>query len=181
MSGSRSNDEPSEGELPAADAGEALRPEPRVDLSEGPASAFRAELEQLAGPIAEALDHQPVGLVLVELTPDDGVLHWDGVRKLVDGEHGPLDKTIELGPNRLAVIKADLTAPAQTEGYSLRIHEAIRTEHPSRVAIGVAVSRSGDAANVLLRFAVQALEDALLLGGDTVVIFDEQDRDVHIP
>lgn len=180
MNASGSIDDPSEGGPGQTDGCPSSNPEPRVDLCQDPAATFRTELQQLIEPIGKALDNQPVGLVLIELTPVDGVLHWDGVRKLVDGEHGPLDRTFELGPNRMAVVKAGLTAPAQAEGYSLRVHEAIRTEHPCRVAIGVAVSRSGDAPSVLLRLAVQALEDALVVGGDTVAVFDDRDRDLHI-
>ncbi len=180
MGGMQAEDDPSEQDNGPAEVVPGPSPDARPDRLGGTFPSLRCELARLSTPIAEALDHPPVGLVLVELTPDDQSVHWDGVHNLVDSEHGPLDRTVELGPNRLAVVKAGLTAPAQAEGYSLRIHEAIRTEHRCRAAIGVAVSRPGDPSNLLLRLAVDALEQAQALGRDIVVISDDEDRDRHL-
>lgn len=150
---------------------------------------------EILAPIGEALTDPPVGLVLIEVAidpieigsaPDDRLL-MQSVEDRIGRETGPRDAIIAAGSRRLTIVKPGLTAPAEAEGFALRIHAALRAAMlvgegrvRCQAAIGVAVSRADDTPALLVRFAEHALVDARMLGGDTVVAFDDQDRDLII-
>lgn len=146
--------------------------------------------------VALGLANPPTGVLVIEVLaePDDGSGAVD--RRAVDrviaervGRHTePADLVMPTGPDRLMIVRPGLTAPAEAEGLALRIQAALATPMlvgEGRVrcqsAIGVAVSRKGDAADALLRYAEHAIGDARMLGGDLVVAFDDQDRELLLP
>jgi predicted signal transduction protein with EAL and GGDEF domain len=103
----------------------------------------------------------------------------------INKETGPQDLVLFTGPDRLTIIRSGLTAPAETEGFAMRVQGALQQPllvGEGRVscqsAIGVAVSRSGDSAERLAQYVEHALGDARMLGGDMMVAFDDQDRDL---
>jgi predicted signal transduction protein with EAL and GGDEF domain len=162
--------------------------DPALDQAERLAEA--ALLER----VAEAVGAPPVGLLFVELqlnSPDDSHVAVDELllarfEAVVDAA----DIVVGPGPNRVAVIRQAMTAPAEAEGTARRLHGvlsgpvAINRAGESvtcQAAIGVAVSLTGDSANDLVRYARHALDDARMLGGDTVVVFDDDDRDLLLP
>lgn len=145
--------------------------------------------------IAERLENPPVGLVLLEVLVDvdeiGGPIASDlidaAIVHRIDKETGDGDVVLATGPKRLTIIKSGMTAPAEAEGFAMRIQAGLQAPMlvgEGRVtcqsAIGVAVSRSGDTAEPLVRYAEHALGDARMLGGDMVVAFDDQDRDLLV-
>lgn len=150
----------------------------------GAASETRASV---LSTIAEALKTPPVGLILIELlidqTPSGQVdapaeLH-NRIERCMLGS----DTMVTAGIDRLLVIKRQMAAPAETEGFALRLLNALGGpilggDEPvtCHSAIGVAVSHAGDQPEDLLRYAEHALGDARMLGGDMVVFFEDADR-----
>ena len=139
--------------------------------------------------MADGLATPPVGLVLVATTPRAGSDEppSPGVRgPLLDAalarQLAPGDRSLVIGAH-LAVVRAGLTAPAEAEGLAYRLHGALSSPVGAgpAVAIGVAVSRRGDDPADLVRYAEHALGDALVLGGDLVVVFDDGDRQLLQP
>lgn len=144
--------------------------------------------------VGEALSTPPVGLVLMVCSirsehghpADPNSVDREIVATLTE-QTEPTDVIIETGLHDRAIVRAGLTAPAEAEGLAYRLHGALSArllngqERVCEVAIGVAVGRTGDTAADLLRFAGHALGDAQVLGGNTVVVFDDEDRDLLGP
>lgn len=147
--------------------------------------------------VAEALASQPAGVVLIEFVIEhDGESAIEG-RTVDDLINARLEVVVEpsaivAGPavDQVAIIRRAMSAPAEAESVAFRLHELLSgpvTIGPDgevafcRAAIGVAVSRAGDTAPALLGYAQHALADARMLGGDTVVVFDDIDRDLLLP
>ena len=146
--------------------------------------------------ISARLQRPPLGLVLIEVVvradqiggPIDAATVLRAIEDRIGRETGPDDLVLPTGPDRLTVVRAGLTAPAEAEGLALRIQAGLAAPMLAgegrvhcRAAIGVAVSRAGDSAADLLRYAEHALGDASLLGGDRVVAFDDRDRELLLP
>lgn len=149
--------------------------------------------EEIIALLTPAMAEPPVGLVLIELRvetetgteiPHDKDL-GDELRSRIGRCLDENDLLLAAGQDRLLVIKRDLRAPAETEGFALRLLNALGG--PVRIgnrsgtcqsAIGVAVSHPDDTPAELLRYAEYALEDAGMLGGDMVVCFEDADREL---
>ena len=74
------------------------------------------------------------------------------------------------------------------EGTGLRIVDSFRQPLPvsgqpadCTVSVGVAVSRHGDSAKDLFRFAQYALDDAKTLGRNRMIAFADEDRELLSP
>ena len=151
-------------------------------------SAENAVIER----INESLDTPPVGVVLIETTIDatyknapDQKLIDNAIVTKIRQETGSKDIVLLLGPDQVVIVKQAMIAPAEAEGCALRIQARLQ---PSMIvgegrlsvqtAIGVATSHSSDTAEALFGYAVHALNDARMLGGERVVAFDDQDRDL---
>lgn len=158
------------------------------------AASFCDQTEVIAA-IAAALENPPIGLVLLDILiqtdevggPVGHDLLWQTLHGRVRKETGPDDAVLKTGTQRLTIIKSGLRAPAEAEGFALRVLAGLRSPMlvgegrvTCQTAIGVAVSRAGDRAAPLVRYAQHALDDARMLGGDRVVAFDDQDRDLII-
>ncbi|MEM7324752.1 MAG: diguanylate cyclase [Actinomycetota bacterium] len=149
--------------------------------------------DQVLEAVASALSNGPVGLVLVELwvEGENGEPIDPGAetrRELATRLSRCLDNSDELltaNVDRQLIIKRNLSAPAETEGFALRLLNALGgpvnggpTRGVCHSTIGVAVSHASDGAEDLLRHAEHALTDAHLLGGDIVVCFEDEDREI---
>lgn len=140
-----------------------------------------------------ALATPPVGLVLIELLIEtdqpEPASDPELLEKVIDQQIAELsgddDRLLATDRNCLAVVKSSMTAPAEAEGFAYRLQSLLATplivgeaRTSYQAAIGVAVSRAGDTAIDLVRYVEHALGDARMLGGDMVVVFDDQDRDL---
>ncbi len=162
--------------------------------TDGPASSNRADLIKL---LQDALISPPTGLVLIELgfDPSDSPLSAEDVELVatevadrIAGQAEPGDATLRTGRQSWALIRATTSAPAEAEGLAYRVHKALTEpkiigdrQLSNRVAIGVVTSLAADTGEELLRYAEHALGDANLLGGDKVVVFDDEDRALLLP
>jgi predicted signal transduction protein with EAL and GGDEF domain len=136
---------------------------------------------ELVSEIERAFGAPPAGLLLIDLqTPEQA--------DVVVDEAEPGDRVLVTGPTSRAIIRAAITAPAEADGLALRLHSAltepvlVEGRQVSReAAIGVATSLDGDTAEQLLRYAEHGLDDAAMLGGNRVVVFDDEDRQLLLP
>lgn len=167
------------------------RPQGDDDENEnGPDHSDRATVVEH---VASGLETPPVGLVLLEVLietdestgPIEQAALYETFIGRVSTETGPEDSILVTGQDRFTIIRPGLTAPAEAEGFAYRIQAALRPTMligndrvSCQTSIGVAVSRTGDTPEHLIRFAEHALGDARMLGGDMVVAFDDQDRDL---
>jgi len=148
-----------------------------------------------------ALETPPVGIILIELLIDQGKSSGQGqttrenealldeaVLQRIAEQAEPGDSTLCTGPGGLALIRSATSAPAETEGLAYRVQKSLVDavsigdwQLYCQAAIGVATSLKGDTGEVLLRYAEHALGDARMLGADTVVVFDDLDRELLHP
>ncbi|MEM7272897.1 MAG: diguanylate cyclase [Actinomycetota bacterium] len=142
--------------------------------------------------VTDRLASPPIGVILVEVRterPADDRRSGDRDDAVaLAGLVAPGATVVTLDTDRLAVVLGPLTAPAEAEATAHRLWEALtdRTvpgngQVGPQAAIGVAVSRTGDEPEDLIRYADHALTDATMLGGDGVVPFDDGDRDLLLP
>lgn len=149
--------------------------------------------EEVVGALAIAMETVPIGLVLIELRIESETGNTIEADDETRAELGSriarclTDSDELLTPNvdRFLIIKRQLTAPAETEGFALRLLNALGgplhggpAKGICHSTIGVAVSHAKDDAEDLLRYAEHALADAHLLGGDLVVCFEDADREL---
>ncbi len=166
-----------------------------------PTDRARSSSDGLGPAIAHAIEQSlggaPVGLVLIELLVDTDIVtepvetatFQAAVSARIAGLTGDDDTILSDDPYRLAIVKPGLTASAEAEGFAYRVQASLADPLPigpssttaCQAAIGVAVSRRGDRAADVVRYAEHALGDARMLGGDMVVPFDDQDRDLLLP
>ncbi len=139
-----------------------------------------------------ALNRPPVGLVIVGWAPTgdgtDPYVHRVE-RSIVFAATACANRSDVLAgaaPDRLAIIRPAIEAPAATEGLAHRIVQRLDTELElaaveagrERIewAVGVAVSHGDDGPDDLLRYATAALDDAWARGGRRLAVFDDEDR-----
>ena len=140
-----------------------------------------------------AMKSVPIGLVLIELRveAESGKLIEtdDNVRAELKNRLARCltesDELLVTNVDRFLIIKRELSAPAETEAFAMRLLNTLGgplhqgpTKGICHSTIGVAVSHATDDAEDLLRYAEHALADAHMLGGDLVVCFEDADREL---
>ncbi len=150
-------------------------------------TAIDESLAADSGPTAIAIVDVDHFVALVEQLPPhlgrDAVLDAVGLRL---AEHlDENDRSARIVDDLHVIIRTGLSGPAAMEGTGLRIVDSFRQplsvgNHVAdcTVSVGVAVSRHGDSAKDLFRFAQYALDDAKALGRNQMVAFADEDRDL---
>ncbi len=166
-----------------------------------PSQSLPAEREVMAQTIQHLLDTTaptgPTGLLMIHLDAIDAVTipvddpgdlgerllkaAYNRVTSLLKGP----DRTLRVGLDEIAVIRAGMQAPAEAEGLALHLSEALKKPFELDAisatcpfAIGVAATLQGDDARDLIRFAEHALSNAVVLGRNQMVAFDDADREL---
>lgn len=147
----------------------------------------------MLGAVDIAITSAPIGLVLIELRIEsdtgESITTDDAIRSELQKRIAlcltESDELLAANVDRFLIIKRHLSAPAETEGFALRLLNTLggplrdgRTTGICHSTIGVAVSHAKDSAQDLLRYAEHALADAHMLGGDLVVCFEDADREL---
>ena len=154
--------------------------------------------------LTEAVDRlgpPPIGVVLIsveaqseriegdagsaiEPTPSGDRIAREVAAHLAERIHQPDVLAID-EQDRIVVARAGLRAPSATDGLAHNLHDELsRTRIVGdravrwRVTIGAATSLAGDTGPDVVGYATRALDEAHLLGGDRVVIFDDVDREL---
>lgn len=146
--------------------------------------------------IAAAQNDPPVGMILIgwERPETSGSALESGypaqveksVVYVVTGCAGRSDRILASADDQVAVIRSAMSGPATAEALASRMATQLGVEldrlaieageTSARWAMGVVVGRADDGPTDLVRYAERALGDAWLLGGRTVIAFDDRGR-----
>lgn len=143
----------------------------------------------LLSELVDALQTPPAGVILIEIDLGQSTDSDERVAEVFAGriaeQTEPDDITLVTSSRGFALIRSAITSPAEAEGLAFRVHKALTEPIPvdgekvtCDAAIGVATSLAGDTNGELLHYAEHALGDSKILGGDRVIVFDDEDREL---